>query len=746
MNYFFKTLFFLFIFQIGCNQFDSEISKNETIEVANETSGTKEMVAILKQIERQVGGNISYFNNLYKAQNKIRLSTQATQESHQIQLLLESAYNHINGNSNEAAISTLSKLIESVKGRIAPENLYQMERLLALAYLRLGEQANCLQRTNDESCIMPIKGRGVYNVTEGVRSAIQIYESMLKRNPNDKESIWMLNFAYMTLGEFPKKVPKQWRLSEREFESDLQIPKFKNIASNLGLNTVALSGGIAIEDFDNDGFLDIAASSWGLSDQLRYFKNNGNGTFSEKTNEAGLTGLTGGLNMLHADYNNDGFEDILVLRGAWLKNNGQIPNSLLKNNGDGTFSDVTKSAGIFSQSPTQTAVFADFNLDGWLDLFIGNESTKTYSSKCEFYLNNGNGTFSNRTDQVGLGNINAMVKGVSAGDFNNDGYSDLYISVMGQKNVLLQNRITNDGNIMFSLIPYGQVDKPIMSFPTWVWDYNNDGWLDIFVAAFGRDGVPPNNPGRAAMLAAENYIGKNVGATPKSYLNKGGFSFEEKGNQLGLDEAILAMGCNYGDLNNDGYDDFYLGTGAPSFSAIVPNKMFLNSKGNRFLDVTTSAEVGHIQKGHAVGFGDFDNDGDQDIFCVLGGAFDGDVFGDALFLNPYGNKKNWITLKLEGTTSNKSAIGARIKLIAQKPDGSTFTLHKHISTGSSFGGNSLQAEIGLDDAKILKSIEVVWPNKSQTKTIIESIEINKFYKLKEGDSQLVELDLPKLNF
>lgn len=123
---------------------------------------------------------------------------------------------------------------------------------------------------------------------ESVRTAIKIYEEILTENPDDYESIWMLNFAYMTLGKYPDKVPEKWRLNPENFESDYEIPRFPNIAHKLGLNTLALSGGTCIDDFDNDGFLDLFASSWGFKDQIRFFKNNGDGTFTDLSQKAGL--------------------------------------------------------------------------------------------------------------------------------------------------------------------------------------------------------------------------------------------------------------------------------------------------------------------------------------------------------------------------------------------------------------------------------------------------------------------------
>jgi len=740
-------LFFFFLLILSaCKDAPStsEVDNAHQSTAANSSSGTQEMVALLQKVNAEIGNKTKYFDNYNLAVAKGNEMNQVEGLANQLRLSVEASNCLILANKNESAINNLTRTLESLKKLKVDDNtVYAIEKLLALAYLRLGEQQNCLQSTNAESCLFPIKGKGVYAVKQGVKSAIQIYESLLTRNPNDKEVIWLLNFAYMTLGEFPDKVPAKWRLPANSFKSDVEIPKFKNIAANLGLNTMGLSGGVVVDDLDNDGYLDVMASSWGLNDQLRYFKNNGNGQFTEMTASAGLTGITGGLNLRHTDYNNDGFVDVLVLRGAWLANNGKMPNSLLRNNGDGTFSDVTKAAGILTFNPTQTATWADFNLDGWLDLFVGNETSKSHKTECELFMNNGDGTFSNQTKTAGLDGLTLMVKGVTSGDLDNDGYPDLYLSVLGNSNILLKNKgVGASGQVSFESKTNGSnTDKPLMSFPTWVWDVDNDGYLDIFVASFGT-----NKKQKAVELAVQNFAGKETGAEPRVLINQSNFKFSDASQKMGLDEGLFAMGSNFGDLNNDGFDDFYLGTGEPNMSAIVPNKMYLNANGQRFLDVTTAGGFGHIQKGHAVGFGDMDNDGDQDLFCVLGGAFDGDVFGDALFLNPLGNQKNWITLKLEGTTSNKLAIGARVKLIAQKADGSNLTIYKHVSTGSSFGGNSLQLEIGLNDATIVKNIEVTWPNKTQTKTIIENIEINKFYKLTEGSATLSELSMKKLDF
>ena len=168
----------------------------------------------------------------------------------------------------------------------------------------------------------------------------------------------------------------------------------------------------------------MIASSWGADDQLQYFENDGRGYFSNKTKEANLIGIKGGLNIIHADYNNDGHFDVFVLRGAWLGSNGKVPNSLLKNNGDGTFTDITISANIYSEHPTQTASWGDYNNDGWVDLFIGNESGGEEINYSELYHNNGDGTFTEKAEVLNL-DLLGFIKGVVWGDIDNDGDQDL---------------------------------------------------------------------------------------------------------------------------------------------------------------------------------------------------------------------------------------------------------------------------------------------------------------------------------
>ncbi len=725
----------------NCSPDTRSSEKRNNASSNSEEEGTAKMVEILKSTHGQIDPmKVGYFLNTVRAENYKIIMEESQSIDKRLQANAQYAYELINSGKSAEAIMELQPLIEKFKTNgVDPNNIYAAHRLLALAYMRLGEQDNCIGKNNSESCIIPIQGGGIYTLKQGSETAIKIYEDMLKYKPDDLESIWMMNIAHMTLGQYPDKVPPQWLVPPEVFNSEFDMLPFENIAGKLNISRVGLSGGSCVDDFNNDGFLDIIASSWGIYDQVRIFLNNGDGTFTDHTEKSGIMGITGGLNMIHADYDNDGNKDILILRGAWFADSGKIPNSLLKNNGDGTFSDVTIASGLFSQYPTQAAVFSDFNNDGWLDLFIGNESSQNINAPCELFINE-RGFFRNIIEDSGLGYVRGVVKGVCSGDVNNDGWQDIYLSVLGQPNMLFLNE--GDGSFRFKDVSQtAGVTDPLESFPTWIWDYNNDGHLDIFAASYNITNQ------KAPEILISSFYGKSYdNFVPKIYHNNGDGTFSEVSKKMGLSEPMLAMGSNFGDLDNDGFPDFYIGTGAPSFTSIVPNKMYRNNQGKSFQDVTTSGRFGHIQKGHAVSFGDFDNDGDQDIFHVLGGAFEGDVYGDAFFENPVGNKKNWVTLILEGTESNRSAIGARIKIATQQKNGREQIFYQVVSTGGSFGANSLQQETGLDEATAIKSIEVKWPNAAQSVQVFENIKINSFVKIVEGANDVEYLERKAFSF
>jgi hypothetical protein len=203
---------------------------------------------------------------------------------------------------------------------------------------------------------------------------------------------------------------------------------------------------------------------------------------------------------------------------------------------------------------------------------------------------------------------------------------------------------------------------------------------------------------------------------------------------MNLDRVHLPMGANFGDLDNDGYLDFYLGTGWPELHEIMPNAMYRNDRGRGFLDVSTAGGFAHLQKGHAVVFADLDNDGDEDVFEQMGGFVPADRYHDVLYENP-GNSNHWISLKLIGKESNRSAIGAQIRVRISEADGQPRDIYRHVGTGGSFGANPLTRHIGLGSATSVELVEVTWPTTRHTQRF-DNVLADRFYELREGEPAL----------
>ena len=718
-------------------------SRNEVKSSNIEGNETAKMIQLVKEATEKIDPqNAGYIFNKERAEYFKNLLPHANTLADTIQICVLRAYELLSAGLNETAIKELEELLAKVEGEALEDSdlKYNIRRLLALNYYRLAEVNNCIENPNTASCIFPIGKEGVYKITQSSRRAIQLFEEILLDRPDDYESIWMLNLAYMTLGDYPEKVPSKWRLPDTEFTKEANVPRFKDVGAEKGLNVRGLSGGAIADDFNSDGFVDIITSSWGLNDQIRYFENDGKGNFVDKTVESGLKGVTGGLHLVHADYDNNGYLDFMILRGAWFGDEGEIPNSLIRNNGDGTFTDVTISSGLLSYHPTQTAVWIDFNNDGWIDLFIGNESNIGESNRqCELYINQGldtitgNVTFKNRIQESGLDQLRGMIKGVTSADVNNDGKYDLYVSMLDRPNVLLLNRGTNtEGGLIFEdVTAQTQTGEPINSFPCWFWDIDNDGWEDIFVSSFSMQGKKS-----AAHLEGEFHFGHSIEGTPAVYRNPADWKFERVDSLIGMVRPMFTMGSSYGDINNDGFDDAYFGTGTPSFASLLPNVLVINDKGKRFIDATTSSQLGHLQKGHGVAFADFDLDGDLDIYIVLGGAYGGDEFSNALFINELDNDYSYLSIRLEGTKSNRAAIGARVRLKYLDGNGMLHQVQKRVSAGGSFGGNCLTLHFGLADAVEIFDIKILWPNSERTLEVFTGLEMNQRIKIVEGTNKI----------
>jgi hypothetical protein len=596
---------------------------------------------------------------------------------------------------------------------LAEQMLYTVIYFQGMTALRQGETENCVMCRGESSCILPIVPAAIHTNPVGSRLAIRHFAEYLDRFPDDLDVRWLLNIAYMTLGEHPQNVePSRLLALDTYLRSEFDIGRFRDVGDLVGVNRLNFQGGGIMEDFDNDDRLDIVVTSNNLTQSMAYYRNKGNGTFEERTKEAGLGGQLGGLYCVQADFDNDGYMDIFVPRGAWTPS--PVRPSLLRNNGNGTFTDVTRKAGLDTALNSLSACWADFDNDGFLDLFV-----PCGQQRCRLYRNKGNGTFEDVAEKAGLTRHRSGSGNWSSAtwvDFDNDGYADLFINtIRGTATFYRNNR---NGTFTDATESVG-IDGPENGFSCWAFDYDNDGWSDIFATCY--------NYSLAELV-------RGVLGTPHSsqsnrlYKNLGGNGCQNVTKEAGLDIVFATMGSNFADLDNDGYLDMYLATGGPDLRLLVPNRMFKNVAGQRFADITASSGTGNLQKGHSVACGDWDRNGTCDLFVEMGGVTYGDQYHNLLFQNP-GQGNNWLNVKLIGKKTNRCAIGARIKVVTagEKP----LTVYRHVTSGSSFGANPLEQLVGLGKADRIASLEISWPTSGTTQTFRDlaanqAIEITEF--------------------
>jgi hypothetical protein len=637
------------------------------------------------------------------------------------------------------AVDTLEALVKVMDANLdkcSRSIQAQIHQELALAYLRLGEQENCIGMHNALSCNFPLHGAAVHQKKRGAEGAVREYTRVLELNPGSNLARWLLNIAYQQLGRYPEDVPKQWLAPADLFASEYDIGNFPDVAALAGITNMELSGGAIVEDFDGDGLLDVMVSSSGPLDPMHFYHNNGDGTFTDRTKEAGLGDEIGGLNLVLTDYNNDGHPDVLVLRGAWWGKFGEYPLSLLKNNGDGTFDDVTEEAGLLTVGPTQTAAWADYDGDGWLDLFVAHESKPGDVHPCQLFHNNRDGTFSLvKAPGAGAGKLGSnlgFVKGVAWGDYNNDGRLDLYISTMFGPSHLYRNDGPSDpqhaetGEWIFTdVTEQAGLGGDRHTFPTWFFDYDNDGWLDIFAGGYATTSEED---------VGSFELGKpHKGSVSHLFHNNHDGTFTDLPHAAGLDRAVTVMAANFGDLDNDGWLDVYLGLGDSSYESLLPKRMFRNDHGRHFQDVTTTGGFGNLQKGHAIAFADIENNGNEDVFEELGGAYPGDRFMPALYHNP-GQGNHWVTLVLEGVKTNRAAFGARIKVTIEE-DGRQRSIYRAVGSVSSFGGNAMRQHVGVGKAASIREIEIWWPV-SGLRQRFRNVPVDRVFHIREGRNVL----------
>jgi tetratricopeptide (TPR) repeat protein len=661
---------------------------------------------------------IARLNYVLSPANQAQLSSLAPIDVLQAHTLLGQIYSY-QGNM-DSAIAAYQGAYQYALTAI-PAGIPVLDESLGIVYLHKSEMENDVYTAPGAKCLFPMRPEDAYEKTDNSQKAAEYFLHYLQSKPDDLEVKWLLNLTYMTMGKYPAGVPRRYLIPLSAFESKENVGRFLDVAPAAGLNSFSEAGGVIVDDFENNGRFDVVTSALDSCSPLRYFHNNGDGTFTDQTEKAGLSGIAGGLNIMQTDYNNDGCLDILVLRGAW-----EFPqrSSLLRGNCDGTFTDVTDQSGLGNiPTTTQTAVWADINNDGWLDLFIVNEDGHN-----QLYLNNRDGTFQDIAASAGVaGDGTSYSKGVVAGDYDNDGYVDFYISNLAGPNTLYHN---NHDNTFTNVAKQAGVEGNGKGFATWFFDYDNSGWPDIFVTSYFT----------SVDETLRTYLDLPHNATTlKLYKNLGNGTFRDVTKEVNLDKVYMPMGANFGDIDNDGYLSIYLGTGSPSYGGLVPNVLLHNHDGKYFTDITTSSGTGELHKGHGIAFADLTNTGNEDIIAAIGGATPGDSHMLRLFANPGHHGNDWISLKLVGVKTNRAAIGARIKVTVENQGQGVRSIYRTVGSGGSFGASPLEQHVGLGKSATIRSIDIFWPG-SGTHQVFPNVAKNQFLQITELAAAYTKLD------
>ena len=529
--------------------------------------------------------------------------------------------------------------------------------------------------------------------------------------------------------------------------------RFTNVAQQAGLNISTIYGderrnryllettgsGAAFIDYDNDGWQDVFLVNGtrldGLAPNLnstnRLYHNTGNGKFTDVTEKAGLVRTGWGQSVCSGDYDNDGYTDLFV--SSYGKN------ALYRNNRNSTFTELAEKAGVANNRTRwgSGCAFLDYDRDGILDLFVASYidlDLKTAplpeTGPCQYkgvmvacgppgltggsntlYRNNGNGTFSDVSEKSGITRANGTYGlGVLTADFDNDGWTDIYVANDSAPSALYRNN--KNGTFTDIGIEAGcalSIDgKPQAGMGVTAGDYNRDGWLDIFKTNFSND-------------------------TSSLYRNTGKSTFDDVTFPagMGLNTRWLGWGCGFIDVDNDGWADIFLVNGHvyPEVEKLTteagyaqPKVLYRNLQNGSFADVSQKAgeAVTRPNASRGAAFGDYDNDGDVDILINSVNGPPELLRADSL------NQKNWIKIKLVGVKSNRDGIGARIKCVTENGT----QIDEVRSGGSYYSQNDLRIHFGLGKSQRVQSLEISWPGgKVDT---LRNVAANQLVVVKEG--------------
>ena len=513
--------------------------------------------------------------------------------------------------------------------------------------------------------------------------------------------------------------------------------KFAHFKGNKGvsINREEFGPGVCVADFDGDGWQDIYFVNGrdlyhrGISVSNALYHNNGDGTFTDVTEKAGVPGTGYGLGCVWGDFNNDGFPDLFVTQYG--------RNVLYRNNGNGTFTDITDKAGVAgteSGAFHSGATFFDYDRDGWLDLYVGSYVALGDKRYCQLgdvlsscapseyrgspdalYHNNRDGTFTNVTAAAKIYQPDGKNLSVQAADYDNDGWPDLFVANDGLNAYLYHNE--RNGTFkeigLVSGMALNAQGRVMAAMCISLGDYDNDGRLDLYISDFQR---------------SSDHLWHNEGK---------GF-FDEVSDQAGITRPtrdVLSFGGGFFDYDNDGWLDIFIANGhvypeveqaAPGTHYRQVNSLFHNEGNGKFTEVGKLAGAGFETPyvGRGVAFVDFDNDGFMDVVVANNGD------SPLLLHNSGGNGNHFLNFRLLGTKSNRDAMGARVRIVA----GITSQIREIAGGGSYLSQSDLRANFGLGHAKRAEIVEVTWPSGQQQ--VFRNVEADKFYLIEEGKDQL----------
>jgi tetratricopeptide (TPR) repeat protein len=607
--------------------------------------------------------------------------------------------------------------------------LYQMGRTLSkrghfkesVEYLQLALARPASAAGRPE--ILRELGISYYRMGDFAEASRTFYRALTLRNNSIDQ--WLLKVAMDRWEGGGIQLPPQLKFPVHEVTADPANPpllSFADMAKELGVNRFDGNGTCAFGDFTGDGRPDLVLAGSGTF--LAAYRNDGS-RFQDVTAEVGLAKVQSSYSVNMVDYDNDGRLDLYLSLNGW---NGPMADRLLRNAG-GKFEDVSQKSGAADPGSGFVSLWGDLDNDGLLDLVVANGVLKD-GSVPQLYRNKGDGTFENRTAQSGINEPPTHgTIGSALGDYDRDGDLDVFFN--GLQNS--PNRLyRNDGAFRFTDVTrqsgVGQ-QPPHNGFVAFFVDYNNDTYPDLLVTSLAPwDAVVEGFKSGYSLQSAAAVHNDAV----RLFRNNRNGTFTDVTFAAGLYRPMGVMGAGVADLDNDGWVDFYFGTGDPQLSRLEPNRFFRNNGDGTFADLTTQIGLARPgNKGHGACFIDVDDDGDLDFYQQLGGHYPGDHAENAFYRNQKGNQNHWLQIELTGVKSNRFAVGAAITV---KAGGQTY--FREVKGSEGFGSTSpYRQHFGLGKLAAVESVEVVWP--SGTKQTFTGIEPDHLYTIREDAERTV---------